>query len=104
MKSFTPWLLLLIAAVAVAPIVRSPTENKTADQSKAANKKTNAKADAKASRKPHTSAAVASKTPPPSASVCRPAEGKTVEPGYEPVRVIRGFSLLDPGLELTKEK
>ncbi|HEY4593251.1 MAG TPA: hypothetical protein VIJ61_12630, partial [Thermoanaerobaculia bacterium] len=86
-------MLLLIAAVAVAPIVRSPTENKSADQSKAANEKTNAKADAEASN-----------TPPPSASVCRPAEGKTVEPWCEPVRVIRDFFLLDPGLELTKEK
>src|SRR3954447_19553597 len=90
MKSFTPWLLILIAAVAVSPIVRSPPENKPADQSKTANEKANPKADAEAP-----------KTPPSPEPACKPAPDG--QPWCEPLRVIRDFFGLDSDAKMSKE-
>ena len=75
MKSFMPWLLVVAAALAVSPMVRTPSESKPVDPSKAG------KMEA-----PKMEAVEG----------CKPAAGVPVPPWCEPVRVIRDFFGLPP--------
>jgi hypothetical protein len=86
MKSFTPWLFLLIAALAVSPVLRPSAESKPGDSP----------------AKNGNAAQEGAKTPPPE-PVCKPAPDNTEQPWCEPLRVIRDFFGLDSGVKMSKE-
>jgi hypothetical protein len=95
MRSFTPWLLLVVAALAVSSVLRPSAETKPAD---ASNKTATANPEAVKTPSPEQ----APKAPPPELA-CKPAPDKTPQPWCEPLRIIRDFFGLDPGVEMSKD-